>query len=306
MSHRSVRGPHTTLLLFRIGIRPHWLLLAVTLLPPAARANDDGLATALQLYDERRYTEAREALRAVEALRPADPVVDFHLGRIALWFDDTEEARERLQRAAGLAPADGRIQNALGDAYGLTAQQAPLFSKLGWGRKCLAAYERAVALEPENPAFHWSLLAYSLFAPRLAGGGLDKAHAAAEVIKRLDPAGGYSAVVTVHLAAEEYDLALAEIDRALALNPDDFIALYQLGRWAAVSGREIDRGQAALERCLALEAPQGDGKPSHALVHYRLGNLLEKQGRGEAARDHYARTYARHPDFRADKMTLKN
>lgn len=305
MSHRTPGGRHDALFFRHIGVWPRWLLLALTLLPLAAHA-DDGMANALQLYDERRYTEARAAFRAVEAGRAADPVIDFHLGRIALWFDDTEEALERLQRAAGLAPADGRIQNALGDAYGLAAQQAPLLAKLGWGRKCLAAYERAVAIEPGNPAFHWSLLAYSLFAPRIAGGGLDKAREAAEVIKRLDPTGGYSALVTVHLAAEEFDLALAEIDRALAVTPDDFIALYQLGRWAAISGRQVGRGQAALERCLTLEAPRGDGRPNHALVHYRLGNLLEKQGLAEAARAHYAQTYDRQPDFRADKMTLKN
>ncbi len=289
-----------------IGLRR--LALGLFLLACAGRAQErnDLLTAGLALYGERRYAEARIMLRASETQRMDDPVVDFHLGRIALWFDDTGEATERLERARLHAPGDARIHNALGDAYGLAAQQAPLFSKLGWAKKCLAAYERAVALEPDNPAFHWSLLAYSLFAPRIAGGGMDKARAAAARIKVLDHAGGHAAFITVYLAEEQFDLAFAEANELLAADPDDFIALYQFGRCAAVSGHAIEQGIVALQRCLDLAEPEGDGRPSHALVHYRLGNLLEKQGHATSAKAHYAQAYVRHPDFNPIKMTLKN
>ena len=273
---------------------------------PSARAADVDLAGALDLYEARSYSAARVALRAAEQKRGVDPAIDFYLGRIALWFDDEDEARERLQRAVDAEPGEARYANALGDAFGLTAQQAPLLTKLGWGKKCLAAYERAVALEPENPVFQWSLLAYYVHAPRIAGGGLAKARAVAARIKSLDPEGGHSALITVHLAANDFSAAIAEAEQALRSHPDSFLALYQFGRCAAVSGLELDRGIAALQRCLALPAPKGDGRPSHALVHYRLASLFEKQGLAGLAAAHLEQVRVVHPDFRAEKMTLKN
>ena len=280
-----------------------WLILGSLL---SARAAEGDLAGAVDLYEARSYSAARVALRAVEEKKGGDPAIDFYLGRIALWFNDEEEARERLQRAVNEEPGEARYANALGDAYGLTAQRAPLITKLGWGKKCLAAYERAVALEPANPIFEWSLLGYYLHAPRIAGGGLTKARAAAARIKSLDPEGGHAALITVHLAANDFPAALAEAEQALRNHPDSFLALYQFGRCAAVSGLELDRGIAALQRCLALPAPQGDGRPSHALVHYRLASLFEQQGMEGRAAEHLDRVRVVHPDFRADKMTLKN
>lgn len=280
-----------------------WLLLASL---PSGHAAEVELAGALDLYEARSYSAARVALREVEQRRGGNPAIDFYLGRIALWFDDEEEARERLQRAVDAEPNEARYANALGDAFGLTAQRAPLLTKLGWGKKCLAAYERAVELEPMNPVFQWSLLAYYVHAPRIAGGGLAKARAVAARIKSLDPEGGHSALITVHLAANEFPAALAEAEQALRSHPDSFLALYQFGRCAAVSGLELDRGIAALQRCLALPAPKGDGRPSHALVHYRLASLFEKQGLAGLAAAHLEQVRVVHPDFRAEKMTLKN
>lgn len=280
-----------------------WLLLVFS---PPTRAFDAEFAGALELYENRSYTAARAALRAVEQATGGGPAVDFYLGRIALWFDDEPEALERLQRAADAEPGQARYQNALGDAFGLVAQRAPLLSKLGWGRKCLEAYQRAAALEPQNPVFQWSLLAYYLYAPRIAGGGLTRAKATAARIQSLDPDGGHAAMITVHLAADDFDSAFEEADRELRRQPDSFLALYQFGRCAAISGREIDRGIAALQRCLNLTAPKGDGRPSHAMVHYRLAALFEKQGLAGPAAAHRAQVRIAHPDFRAEKMTLKN
>lgn len=282
-----------------------WLWL-LWLLPLSAAAVEPELTAAVALYEDRRYTDARVALRQIERADGTGPTLDFYLGRIALWFDDEREALERLQRAVEAAPDVARYHNALGDAYGLAAQRAPLVAKFGWGRKCLAAYQRAVAMEPRNAIFHWSLLAYYLHAPRVAGGGVAKAEATAGLIKPLDPEGGYAALITVHLATEDFAAAFAEADQALARDPDGFLALYQLGRCAALSGRETARGIAALRRCLTLPPPRGDGRPNLALVHHRLALLLTHEGLHEAAALHRAQVVVAQPDFRLEKMSLKN
>lgn len=287
--------------------RRRWLLLLFsTAVAGASAKNAGGLVRAMDCYHSRRYSEARVLFGELARERPLDPEIDFYLGRLALWFDDEAVALAHLERAVRAAPQEARIQNALGDAYGLAAQNAPLLSKLGWARKCRAAYERAIELEPANYLYRWSLLGYFCVAPRLAGGGLEKAHAQADAIARLDPMNGRIARATLALAEERFAAAFAQFEPVLRDSPDDFMALYQIGRCAALSGREVDRGIAALRRCLTLRAPEGDGLPTAASVHHRLGNLLERRGDPVAAQHHFAEARRLHPDFRPQKIVLRN
>jgi tetratricopeptide (TPR) repeat protein len=136
---------------------------------------------------------------------------------------------------------------------------------------------------------------------------MGKAYAQVAEIRRLDAANGRVAFATVCLADSRYSEAFAEFAPVLRQYPDDFLALYQIGRCAAVSGQQLDRGIAALRRCLILPEPEAaTGLPSYANVHYRLGNLLEKEGRGEEAKREYARASAANADFRPAKVVLRN
>lgn len=281
-----------------------WFFGSVLVLSAAEGADD--FANALRLYESRHYAEARACFIRLASERPDDVQIDFYLGRLALWFDDGQAALAILERAGRRAPRDARIQNALGDAYGLMAQNAGFLSKLGWARKCLAAYQRAVELVPDNAAYRWSLVGYYCMAPSIAGGGHDQAFAQAAVIRQLDPMGGRIAFATLFLAEKRNAEAFAEFDAILRNAPDDFLALYHIGRCAALSGEQLDRGAWALRRCLRLPAPAGDGMPTLASVHYRLGNILEKQGALAAAEREYALASQEQPDFRPAKTALKN
>jgi tetratricopeptide (TPR) repeat protein len=261
----------------------------------------------IKQYEGRHYSAAREIFNEVEREQGSTLETDFYLGRLALWFDDAPAALLRLERCVRLAPQQARIQNALGDAYGLAAQNANIFAKLGWARRCLDAYEKAVELEPRNPAWHWSLIGYYCSAPLIAGGGVGKAYAQAEEIRRLDSASGRIAFATLYLADGRYAAAFAEFDPVLRESPDDFLALYHVGRCAALSGQQLERGIAALRRCLTLPEPEpATGAPSFANVHYRLGNLLDKKGCVDEAKLEYARALAANGDFRPAKVALKN
>lgn len=263
------------------------------------------LARALDCYQARRYTEARERFARLARERPADAEVAFYLGRLALWFDEAAEAVAHLEPAAGQRPDDARLQHALGDAYGLMAQQAGILQSVGWVRKCRAAYERAVRLEPRTPAFRWSLLGYYCMAPRLLGGGAEKAWHEAAAIAALDPMQGRMARATLALAESRYAAAFAEFEPVVHATPDDFGALYQIGRCAALSGREIDRGIWALRRCLELRPPPGEDMPSHAYVYHRLGLLLRQKGLEAAAAEAFAAARRDEPDLRPQKIMLR-
>lgn len=280
-----------------------WLVVAAH----AQAIEEVSRSKAIAFYDEPRYSEARAAFCTLETGRArVDEELDFYLGRIALWFDEAEEARTRLERAVAQTPNSARLHNALGDAYGLAAQHAPLLAKMGWARKCIAAYRRAVELEPANPLYRWSVLGYYLMAPRIAGGGRDKALAEAKALQGLDDMAGRIALATVHLAEDRPEDAFAQFDELVPQRPDDFMVLYHIGRCAALSGEQIDRGIEALSRCLELTPPKGDGMPTMAGVHYRLSNLLEKKGDLAAAQRASATAWRINPDFRPEKSALKN
>jgi len=261
---------------------------------------------ALSLYRGRHYAEAQASFRKILPRAPDDPEVNFYLGRLALWFDDHARSVAYLERALQHAPGDARIENALGDACGISAQQANVFTRLAWAHRCRAAYQRAVELAPTNVDYRWSLMNYYLQAPRIAGGGFDRATAEAAEIDRLDPAAGRIALATVFVAEKKYAQAFAGLEAYLRAHPDDFEALYQIGRCAALSGERLDLGLASLRRCLHLPPPAGESKPKYVNVHFRIGNILEKQGDAAGARAEYDLALKENPDFRPAKEALRN
>jgi predicted Zn-dependent protease len=292
----------------RRGLTLSATLLAWLVLPwPAAGAAEPNRGApwreALDHYERGDYAAARAGFRRLSG--GEDPELDFYLGRLALWFDDGPEALERLGRAVQLRPDSARVQNAWGDACGLAAQTSGLLAKPRWALRCVQAYQRAAALEPDNPHWRWSLLGYYCLAPRLVGGGMERARAEADTLRRLDPAEGRIAHATLWLSAGQAAKAFAEFDAVLAENPDDFLALYHVGRCAAVSGQQVERGVAALRRCLQLEPPTGEGRPRLASVHHRLGELLARQGDAAAATRAQAEALRLQPDFRAAKVALR-
>ena len=180
-----------------------------------------------------------------------------------------------------------------------------MLSKFGLAKKCLASYQRAVELEPGNVDFHQSLFEYYRQAPGIAGGGTDKAVGEATAMKKIDPMRGRIAFATLYTGEKKFDQALAEFDEVLKSNPDDYAALYQVGRLAAVSGQFVDRGVTSLRRCLELPPPTVTNIPGHAAAQWRLGNLLEKKSDLAGARAAYEAALKLDPNFGPAAEALK-
>jgi tetratricopeptide (TPR) repeat protein len=258
---------------------------------------------AVELYTQRKPLEAQKAFEALAVTAPDNADIQFYLGRLALQRDDHEKAVSYLEKAIALAPNDSRMHHRLGDAYGLSAQKAGLFSKMGLAGKCRAEYEKAVELDPRNIDARASLMSYYQQAPGIAGGGLDKALVQAQEIKKLDAARGRFAVATVYAADKKFDQAFVEFEEVLKSNPDDYPALFQTGRLAAISGQRLDRGLAVLRQCLTMTPPAG--QPPLAAAHWRIGNILEKQGDKAGARAAYEASLKADPKFPQAIESLK-
>lgn len=264
---------------------------------PALR---DRIATLVQ---EHHWAAAQPLLEKAVAAEPADAAAHFYLGLALLNQDQAENSITTLEKAVALAPANSEYARTLGDAYGATAQRAGLFSKLGWAKKCKAAYEKAVALDPKNLSARFSLMGYCREAPGIAGGGMDQAYGQAAEIKKLDPAQGRRAYASLYVSEKKFSEAFALYEDALKDAPDDYEALYALGRIAAITGEHLDQGMEVLRKSLSLTPPAG--QPGHAPAHWRLGNILEKKGDKPAARAAYEVALKIDPDFKEARASLK-
>ena len=322
-------------------MRRFCLLFATLLALPFAHGAEPTaptLAEARELYTARRDAEAQAAFERILAADPANHDAVYHLGRLAKRRGDWATAAKHFEHCTALIPTTALYWADLADAYGKLATNAGLFAQLGWARKCRAALEKAIALAPEDLEYRRGLAEFYEKAPGIAGGGRDKALAQAAEIARRDAYAGaqltggiqfrarnWAEAETAFLAAAtlrpdaaepiaalgllytdqgRHAEAFAQFDRLLARQPDDFAALYQLGRVAAVSGQRLADGAAALHRYLAQPNLPGElPRPQHA--HYRFGQILARQGDPAAARAAFEAALQLDPKFKEAAAELK-
>ena len=100
-----------------------------------------------------------------------------------------------------------------------------------------------------------------------------------------DSSGVYAGLAVFYANQKQFDKAFAVLDERLRTKPNELRTLYQLGRTAALSGQNLDRGEQALK--LVLSSPTPESGPSPAGLHYRLGMIYEKKGAKDLAREEY-------------------
>jgi tetratricopeptide (TPR) repeat protein len=264
--------------------------LALTALP--ALAADNALRDQVAaLFKQRQWAEAQALLEKVTADEPNNAEAWNTLGQTFLARGDYEKAIPPLEKATELEPAKSEYFLELGNAYGTGAAKAGLLSKMGLAKKCKAAFDKAVELDPANINARWSVMEYCRQAPGFMGGGMDGAYVQAEAIKKLDARRGRAAYTSLYVADKKYPEAFALYDEVLREKPEDADALYNIGRLAALSGDQLDRGLAALRTLLTL--PGGN----NARAQLRIGNILEKKGDKPGAKAAYEAAVALDPKF---------
>lgn len=251
-----------------------------------AAGADSALKTEVTaLFRDQKYPEARAIAEKAVAANPKNAEAQFYLGLSYHFQNDPDHALPSLEKATELDPNNSDYFRRLGDAYGSAAQKAGLLSKMGLAKKCKLAYEKSVELDPKNIRGRQSLMEFYRQAPSIAGGGMDKAYAQAAEIQKLDANQGRIAYASLYVTEKKYAEAFGIYEEVLNQKPDDYAALYAIGRLAAVSGERLDEGIEALKKCLAAKPPEG--QPGPAPVNWRLGNIWEKKGDKAAAKAAY-------------------
>ena len=236
--------------------------------------------------------------------------------RDAMRANAWERACDLGDAAVEALPASATAWLWAGQAYAAMAQRAGLFGAPKWAGRSREAFEKAVELDPRNPEMAFALMQYYAMAPGIVGGDDDRARELGETIKGLDPVWGHLATGALAMSIDEDKAAAARAYRAaldadpdslrarqslgalyssdgrwadaralwderLAAKPDDGFAIYAVGRLAALSGEDLDRGLAMLDRYLAM--PDKPADIGEAPAHWRRGLVLDHLDRREEA-----------------------
>lgn len=199
------------------------------------------------------------------------------------------------------------------------------------------AYTKAVALDGANIDAREGLMQYLLDAPAILGGDKAKAGEQAAAIARVNPFRGLSAQIAVassgsdrpaieklllqatsqfpdsvigwaNLSAMQADDhrpadAFATITRWQVRRTHPMFALFSIGRTAAVTGEQLDRGAQALQQY--LRGQRGPNDPPLANAHFRLAQVFEKQKKNADAKAEYQLAAKLNPNLRDAQLALE-
>lgn len=266
-------------------------------------AEPDSIDNAKRLFQQRRLPEARALIEKLVAAEPGNAELHYWRGLVAISQSQPDTAISALEKATALDAKTPAYFHQLGDAYGLAAQKASMFSKLGFAKKCIAAYDRAVSLAPDNVEYRKSRYEFYRAAPSMAGGGMDKAVAEIAEIEKRDPVQGAGLRADLKLKENKPDEAFAILDGLREKFPDSKVLRFQLGRLVAMTGHRLDEGETALKDYLA-HAPR-PGEPPLWAAHWRLAQIYERKSAHADARRHYEETLKLNPSFARARDALQ-
>lgn len=289
------------------------------------------MAEGQTLFARGEFALARTRFESVARGAPRDAAARYWWGRALFAEDKPGPAAERFEEAVAIDAGKAEYHLWSGNAYGVEAQRANPFRQALLARRVKAAFERAVALDPTLVDARYSLLQFYLRAPGFMGGSIAKAKEQGNALLGLHPVLGRLGLASI--ALKEDDLVGAErelvalvreqpdsirgiqalgnfyadharpaeafrvFDQWVAKHPTDLRGLHGIGRTAAVTGQQLDRGAAALRQALALPAGADDASAiGRETLYFRLGMIHEKAGRAAEARTAYEAALKLDPD----------
>lgn len=147
----------------------------------------DAVSQAFAAFDQGKHQEAQSIfLKLVDSPEQKNQAL-MYLGWLNLGQGKTESAIEYIEQALKVEPNTADELTLSGDIYCNHAQRASMFKALKIAKTCIAQYEKAVKLEPENVDSLMTAMQFYFGAPSFAGGSTEKGNALLEKLKTLSP-----------------------------------------------------------------------------------------------------------------------
>lgn len=313
------------------------LLLLLALPALLAAQIPQSAPTPEQLFASGQLDEARAAYQAILARDRNEANALYYMGRIAEAQNRPKEAVEWFEKAVKQNDQSALYHTWLGNALGTVAQSATKLKQPFLARRVKSEFERAVQLDPTMWQARNGLIDFYSVAPGVMGGSMEKAKEQAAELLQLHPmrgqlalariaerqkdstaalaayraavdaapdsAPGYYALASWYRRQSRWDDAFATYERLMERKPDEVTAHATWGIVAAISGKQLERGERELKYWLA-NAPKDASAQSYSNVHFRLGQIYAQTARPDLARGQYEEAIRRNPENKPAKEAL--
>ncbi|MGY6554196.1 MAG: tetratricopeptide repeat protein [Wenzhouxiangella sp.] len=308
---------------------PARALFLLILLPLMAVADGAALDREMQLLEQGQDLAAMQARiqRADEKeLATAEGFV--WRVRLAALTDQAEQAKQLLNEGLAAHPESSQLALQRSGLLSASVGETGNFGRMRLAREIRDSLLRAVELDPESIPARLGLIMFYLNAPRLVGGGADRAEPHLDFVQARSPMDYFDVQGAAAMGRGEMAIAVDWFQRATEADPDrrprfqQALALasleqhdaartllqtilesfpqhsgawYQLGRISVLDESELEAGLAALQRF--LELPVWPMNPSTAAAWWRIGQLHQLRGDVDPARAAFRQALAENPEF---------
>jgi tetratricopeptide (TPR) repeat protein len=269
-----------------------------------------------KFFEEKKFDEAEKVCKLFKEGQKEYAESRYWLGRIEFSKNNLDEAEDYLEKAVEANDKVADYHYWYGSVLGNIAQKSNMMKQGILAPKIKDAFEKTVALDPNNLAAHWGLIEFYTQAPGFMGGSWEKAEATARSVSKIKKAEGFRALGIVYERQDKfaeaekqfvaaykedplyiyglsnYYVRQKKVDQAFVLfedlikrNPDDMSAAYQVGKLSATSGAKLDVGEKYLLKYLAYQPKENE--PTHAGANMRLAQIKEKKGNKAEAKKLY-------------------
>jgi len=304
-------------------MRSHSLLsflCAVGSILGASRVQAQCTPSTQRLVSDRKFDAARAEVEALLKANPANDAALECMGFTYLEEDKSGPAVDWFEKAVKANDNSAQHHLWLGNALGTEAEKANKLRQPFLARRCKTEFEKAVALDPSLVEARVSLIQFYTLAPSIMGGSGEKAEAQVAEIAKLNPMRAHMEAAWIaqqhkdsvanerelqaalvagpdsiapylqlggfYVQRSRWDDAFATFERMILAKPDEPMGHFQYGRTAAISGKNLERGEKELKFWLA-NAPSSAPIQTQSGAHYRLGMIYERQGKNDVARTEY-------------------
>lgn len=270
-----------------------------------------------KLFNEQKYNEL---LNHLKESKQSSNEISYWSARIAMNQNKFDEATSLLEKCVETNPKEYKYHFWLGTSYAQQATQGNVFQKGLLAPKIKTSFENALALSPNSVDAMKVLVEFYQQAPSMMGGSPEKAKQLATRIKQINKTIGATTLGNLYVAEKDlkraelefieasnaepsnfkvalhlgnfyikntqYNKATEVYEQFLKANPKSMSATYQIGKIAALSGTNLNQGEACLQTYIRTYKPIGED-PSIASAMMRLGMVYEKKNELAEAKKYY-------------------